>query len=327
MKTLLNILLGLLFALQGIAQVEKVALAEHFTNSRCSICASKNPALFSLLDNNPEVLHIAYHPSSPYSTCIFSLHNVAGNDGRANYYGVYGGTPRIVVDGTVYPPSTPLLSQEQLDAHLNKLADFSITIDHRYTEDDSVKAVVTVKRVSGSGMETMNLVAQLVENKIEYAAPNGETIHHNVFRNSLLQVPVSLANFGDSAVFTGKYATDPAWQQEEMVVVAFLQNEQDKSLLQAARSDFASPINSIAEEVDLAGLFFPNPVADRLNFSQALLRDYSKATLYTIYGKKISESDLRSSMAVQFLSPGTYVLVFHTNSGNTVFEKIVKGSR
>jgi len=79
------------------AQVQKNVVVEHFTNTRCGICASRNPGFFTNLNNNPDVIHLAIHPSSPYSSCVFNQHNSVDNDDRTNYYGIYGGTPRLVV--------------------------------------------------------------------------------------------------------------------------------------------------------------------------------------------------------------------------------------
>ena len=85
----------------NFAQVLQTVVVEHFTNTRCGICASRNPGLFNNLAANPKILHIAVHPSSPYSTCLLNQHNKVENDARTNFYGIYGGTPRIVINGTV----------------------------------------------------------------------------------------------------------------------------------------------------------------------------------------------------------------------------------
>lgn len=316
-----------LFLLQGFSQVEKKVIAEHFTNTRCSICASKNPAFFSLLDNNPDVLHIAYHPSSPYPTCIFSQHNVTGNDGRANFYGVYGGTPRVVLNGEVLAPSTPLLSQQQLDPFLDQLSDYSISIRHQKETGNLVAVEITVRKESGSGGANLTLTAQLAESTIAYAAPNGEAEHHNVYRTTLLETAVSISNAGDSVVVAENYTPHPEWQEGEMVVVVLLQDSQDKAIVQAGRSGFASPVSRVEESTVPAGSFYPNPVTDVLSFNQALLGEYTKAELYAVYGRKVLESDLRSGLDVRLLPPGAYFLVFHHKTGEVRTAKLLKSSR
>ena len=95
MKYIFTLLFATTIMFSSYSQVEKTVVVEHFTNTKCGICASKNPAFYDVLNDYPNVLHIAYHPSSPYSTCAFSMHNHAENDARANYYGVYGPTPQF----------------------------------------------------------------------------------------------------------------------------------------------------------------------------------------------------------------------------------------
>lgn len=67
----LSVLVLLLSGLTVFAQqVPKKVLVAHFTNTRCSVCASRNPGFFNNLDNqnNGDLIHIAYHPSRPYNS-------------------------------------------------------------------------------------------------------------------------------------------------------------------------------------------------------------------------------------------------------------------
>jgi hypothetical protein len=50
-------------------------------------------------------MHMAVHPSRPYASCVLSQHNPTENDDRAKYYGIFGGTPRVVVQGEAKPVS------------------------------------------------------------------------------------------------------------------------------------------------------------------------------------------------------------------------------
>ncbi|MCB9295389.1 MAG: hypothetical protein H6559_20035 [Lewinellaceae bacterium] len=46
-----------------------------------------------------DVHHIAYHPSVPYSSCIFYQANTEENSARASYYSIFS-TPRVFFNGT-----------------------------------------------------------------------------------------------------------------------------------------------------------------------------------------------------------------------------------
>lgn len=102
-KTLLLLFFGL--SSQLFSQVPGNILVEHFTNTKCSVCASRNPGFQANLNAHPAVKLLSIHPSAPYSTCLLSQQNTADNDARTNYYGVYGGTPRLVINGTVISAS------------------------------------------------------------------------------------------------------------------------------------------------------------------------------------------------------------------------------
>ena len=109
MKKQLTLALSVLLFFPIFAQVEQKVIIEHFTNTRCGTCANKNPAFYETLANYPQVLHVAYHPSSPYANCAFNQQNKEDNDARTHFYNIYGGTPRAVVQSDVIPTQNPLL--------------------------------------------------------------------------------------------------------------------------------------------------------------------------------------------------------------------------
>jgi len=200
MKKIITLLWILIPGLFLHAQVERAVVVEHFTNTRCGICGSKNPPFYQMLENYPDVIHIAYHPSSPYSNCLFSQHNPGENDARTNFYSIYGGTPRVVVNGNVVSPSTPLLPENVLLDEIGKTTDYSVSIEHSILPDESVRAQITLKQTGGKSAEDLKAYAVLTERLVEYAAPNGENLHHDVFRKVLLDIPVSLSGANDSIV-------------------------------------------------------------------------------------------------------------------------------
>ncbi len=130
MKKNFTLILLLLISIMTInAQVAKKVVVEHFTNTKCGICSSRNPGFYKNLKNFPDVLHLSIHPSSPYAACKLSQQNNPDNDDRTKYYNVYGGTPRLVIQGKVisanedYNSSTLFTSEEnQIDAkHIKNL--------------------------------------------------------------------------------------------------------------------------------------------------------------------------------------------------------------
>jgi len=121
MKRFYLSLVALLSFTYSEAQISQKVIAEHFTNTKCSVCASRNPGLIQNFVSNPDVLHISIHPSSPYATCIFNQHNKTENDDRTKYYGLYGSTPRLAINGNVQASSVNFGSSTLFTSYKGKL--------------------------------------------------------------------------------------------------------------------------------------------------------------------------------------------------------------
>ncbi|NQU35268.1 MAG: hypothetical protein HQ521_18735, partial [Bacteroidetes bacterium] len=185
MKKTFIVILGLIFSLSIMAQVEKKVIIEHFTNTKCSICASKNPALYQTLEDFPQVLHIAYHPSAPYASCIFSQHNPIQNDARAYFYDVYGGTPRAIIQGEVLLIQTPLVKDDDIESRLGLTSDFKVIMTNTQVSGIDYKVTIQIEKVSGDQEDEIFVYAGLAEKEISYNAPNGEDLHHDVYRKMI----------------------------------------------------------------------------------------------------------------------------------------------
>ena len=166
-------LFAFIFSQNMTAQVAKSVVVEHFTNTRCGICGFKNPQLFANLNNHPEVLHLATHPSSPYSNCVLYQHNPDENDARTNFYGVYGGTPRIVIQGEVMSSSTSYTDDELFTPYEGQTSPASINIQQSKTAE-TIEAFITVQTEELHNLGDLNLYVVVAEDTVFYEAPNGE---------------------------------------------------------------------------------------------------------------------------------------------------------
>ena len=138
----LYLLLFAILTICGISEAQSSAkryiLVEHFTNSRCSVCASRNPDLFAVIDDYPDdVHHISYHPPIPYLDCIFYQANPEGNSDRAGYYGV-NGTPVAYMLGEL-PTGSGLLERPALEAELGKASPIEIIVEEVGVVNRTVK--------------------------------------------------------------------------------------------------------------------------------------------------------------------------------------------
>jgi hypothetical protein len=300
----------------GQAQVEKTILVEHFTNSRCGVCANKNPGLYQNLGNNPNVLHIAFHPSSPYAACVFSQHNPVENDSRTNYYGIFGGTPWIVIQGEVQSSGTNFGNPELFDPFYGQTSAFSIFVKEYRFEEDNVQVEVTIKAFSSHSQEEALLFLGFAEDTVFYEAPNGEDLHHDVFRKALTGIEgdmISLPTAGDSITMMYNVSTDAVWNIDRMYTIAILQDPATKMHLQAGMTseiDYMDPsfIGSLdrpAEQLQI----FPNPASGNKITIQDALEDIF---LFTSAGKLLGQFEHKSgqhiTIDISSLRNGIYIL-------------------
>ena len=328
MKKIFFLLTILFAATQLWAQVNQTVILEHFTNSRCSVCAARNPAFYSLINDYPEVLHIAYHPSSPYSTCIFSQHNPAENDARTNYYGIYGGTPRVVVQGKVVAPQNPLLMASQIEDKLEQAADFIMYVEQMQSTDEEADVTIVVKRIGNNNPENLNLYAVIAEKEIAYNAPNGESLHHDVFRKVLIDTPVSIPNLGDSLVFNTNYTIDSEWVANQMYVAVMLQEESSKAVLQSAASELLSNPQSISDQQITVrnDLFMPNPAIHNIRLNNEFENLIIHVEIYDLRGQiLLAESDVEK-IDISGLNAGLYVIIARDTEGISYSTKLLKTS-
>jgi thiol-disulfide isomerase/thioredoxin len=329
MKQTFTLIIVLLIGFSLHAQVEKKTVVEHFTNTLCGICASKNPALHELLDDYPEVIRLTVHPSSPYSTCIFSQHNPEENDERTNFYGIYGGTPRVVVAGDVIPIQTPLLTVGQLEGAIGLMSDFSISIEHTAGNGDEVNVSITVERVSGTDNGENMLYVALAEKEIDYNAPNGETMHYGVFRKKLFDQTVSLFNPGESTMINETYVPDDEWEAGKIVVIAILQAD-DKTVLQSEESDFVSGGSAGIGKPAFTSednLFHPNPSSDYIQLLEVEEERFVKAEVYDLLGSRMVESSLNGPIDIRSFPEGLYFVILTDRNYRQYSTKVLKLGR
>jgi len=222
------------------AQVAKKTIVEHFTNTKCSICASRNPGFHTNLSANPAIQSISIHPSSPYATCFLSQQNTSDNNARTNYYGIFGGTPRLVINGSVIPTSQNY-SLASLFSPFVSQSNFIINIKQFAVGADSIRSEIVIKRIAlGAPTGTASLFAGLVEDTVFGNGGNGESQHYNVLRRALFspqgQVINLPMNVGDSIIFNRTENFDFVWNTSRMRTLAILQEEINKQVIQSELS-------------------------------------------------------------------------------------------
>lgn len=298
------------------AQVPKKVIVEHFTNTLCSICKSRNPGFYTNLRKQTGVIHLAIHPSSPYKDCAFNKHNVAENDARTNYYGVYGSTPRLVVQGAVVSNSADYNSASIFTPYLGKTSPASIRIAQTKFAKDSIRCKIVIKTEAAHSLGNLSLFVALAEDTIKYTSPNGETVHYDVFRKSLTGatgITVTLpAAVGDSVVIIKSSPANVAWNFSHIYTVAILQESGSKAVVQSESVPASS--NSIITDLSDACASDPGiqvfSTYSGMLIKQEHFTENAIISIYDISGKIIFSKQLESDhefLTLPGVSNGIYL--------------------
>ena len=267
-----NLLLILLLAASALAaqtSAKKYVLIEHFTNSNCSNCGSKNPAFYNLIDDYPnDIHHISIHPPIPYASCALYQANKTENSARAGFYNVFG-TPSVALNGELQPVSSPLLTQITLENYLEQTSPLWVQVSESGPANarTGIVKLHSLSAVPGSGYK---LYVALVEKTLNYQGGNSESVHHDVFRDMLTDIAgqdVTPAAAGQSVQFSFNYDVTP-WNDDEMYLLAWVQKSDNKEVLNSG-TRFDPALTGTADVAVRSVSIQPNPVTDRALYRSA----------------------------------------------------------
>lgn len=310
--------------------VPKAVVVEHFTNTRCGICSSRNPGFFANLENQVGVLHISIYPSAPYPSCLLHLHNSTESDARTQFYGIYGGTPRLVIQGAPISAGSNYSSPSIFEPHLLQTSPISINVLQSKVDNELI-INLEIKAEVDNDIGSAKLFIAAVEKLIDYNAPNGETEFPNVFRRTLngeaegemIDVP---STAGEVLERSYTVSADAEWDFADIYAMAILQSATDNSLIQADASDPSDniPLTSTQEANSLNFSLFPNPVHDLLKLEMAKVQQTS-VFLYNAQGALVKKQQFNghTNIAMEKLPTGVYWLHIKTKTG-TAIRKVVK---
>jgi len=309
---------------------KKYLLLEHFTNSNCGTCASRNPALFNLIGQAQyadDVHHIAIHPAVPYPQCVFYQANTVENAAWSSLYTIQG-TPIIALNGAKQNPSNPLLTETKLLTFLGQTSPLHVKVTESGPNNARLVNVKT-KALGEIPAGNYKIFVAIAEKTVNQLTPNGEAVHHNVFRKML--TAVSGDNFtapvlGGTADFNFQYSIPNGWNANEVYVLAFVKEVDTKQVLNSGtRFD---PVLSGATNLSLTTVrILPNPTADFARVE--LAGDVAQSVeLFAANGQRVSvtfeNQNNGISIPTDSLAPGIYfVKIIGEKSGYV--GKFVKG--
>lgn len=309
------LLLFLVLGLQTSAQVPMTNVVEHFTNTYCSICANRNPGFYGNVNNQSNTIYLSVHPSSPYVACLLSQQNKIDNDARTNYYGIFGATPRIVINGDPIDPNLNYSSPSIFTPYFGMTSPVEMRVEQFKYGNDSLLSLVTIKRVAVGGPASASLFLGLAEDTILYTGGNGEPKHYNVLRKAVLgaagQSITLPALPGDSVQLSGVSVRKSIWNFNRMLSIAILQDNTTKALIQSAKSTTAATIltTGLSENKQNSLRAYPVPSNGILYLDHVEQGDWQHE-LYDAMGRKVFEgmSSGTASFDFSLLPKGVYHL-------------------
>ncbi len=314
-KNLLLIIFLTAFS-NSFSQVPKRVIVEHFTNSKCSICANRNPGFYSNVFSQPDILHLSYYPSSPYAGCFFSMQNATENDARTNYYGVYGGTPRLVIEGVVIPNAANYSDTTIFSPFTGQTSPIEIHIKMSTVSTDSLKVSISIIAAAANSIGDAKLYSAIAEDTINYTGSNGEPVHYNVFHQALSGIAGQTFTIpsitGDSIVIEKTILINALWDENKLSAFAIVQSLTDKSVIQAQKnSTIVNDINmNVSSTKKNSFNIFPNPVAENIIISTGEMLP-AIVEIYDLAGKKILAYQLFSAkqiVDIRSINSGMYLI-------------------
>jgi hypothetical protein len=220
------------------SQVRKIVLLEEATNASCTPCAANNPTLQEFFESYyGGVISVRYHAWWPGVDPMYSL-NTADSENRINYYGI-NGVPNYLIDGTNHGvPGNGAAMYNQMLEGLALQSPVKIYIDAAVTSD-SVYGMVAIKAFDNVNQPNLRLRIAVIERMIVYGSPpgtNGEKIFPDVMRKMVPDgngTSIASISNGDSLTFNFSTPTDAQWKVDDLSVVAFLQSDASKEVIQS----------------------------------------------------------------------------------------------
>jgi hypothetical protein len=262
---------------------KKYPLIEHYTNTRCGSCGASNPGFYTKVSSklNKNVNHVSYHPSFPYSSCVLYKANTSENDARANYNAAQF-TPSYVLNGKGGVQGVGTMTEAILTTETSKTSPLEIKVK----EVSGVAGWTANIKLKGYGaFNALNyvLMVALCEKKLDYAAPNGEKVHYDVFRKMVSNVNgntiLAMPTIGKESEFNLNYTLDPTWNANEMYILAWVVDVATKEVINSG-TKFTSVVGTNDLLQDETVNVFPNPAQDLLTVD--LSKSTVKATSYQV---------------------------------------------
>ncbi|HYV92490.1 MAG TPA: T9SS type A sorting domain-containing protein [Chitinophagales bacterium] len=288
------------------AQAQRLILVEEFTQASCPPCGQQNPGFNALLNNNTEkVRSLKYQVSWPGYDPM-NLQNPSQVAVRVSYYGV-NAVPWGFVDGSSiandcgYWLGAPVcLSQSDINAEYAIPSSFSMSVSYYLSNgNDSIYVILNIKALASvSGLFKARIA--VVEKEIDFSTEpgtNGETVFENVMKRMLpgtlgTVLPATMDSGYTTTILTS-WKLANIYDINQLAVIAFIQNDADKAIYQAA---YSGSVVGIASPETSAMKLYPNPVdGEAVVQVSGIVSNQTKLEVVDVLGQVIYSAGAKSN--------------------------------
>jgi len=219
----------------------RMILVEEATNTGCPPCALYNPDFQAyIMDHLSEVIPVVYHWYYPSDQDPFYLTDVNMNMTRVGYYNI-NGVPAGVVNGSSISNILPNTVETKVATYRNQTSPITITIDEQ-RNGQNVNFTVNVTSDNDIVSKKLRVVAVEFSHNYDVApGSNGEKEFYWLARKMFPSAAGTDLNVtaGETFTYTNSFTIptgDNGWNADQMYIVAFVQDDSNKEILQAKSS-------------------------------------------------------------------------------------------
>ncbi|WP_198145072.1 Ig-like domain-containing protein [Microscilla marina] len=328
-----------------IGERNRVALLEHFTNSSNAAANTENDFINTFTEGRtPEVVNIQYHTKFPGDDPLNNDNNAAPS-ARALYYGL-AVTPRTALDGSTRDSVFSLYGQDDYSRRTLEAAPFSINLDFSGSTPTSLSVQATINALNTVERPLIVQVA-VIEREIAGVGSTG-LVFKNVVKKMLPSAAGTLIDWTagkTSEVISQRWELANVYDNQQIGVVVFVQDDETKEVYQAAIGDPSSllrtnggnqsnddkQVTGIADDQKHDFVVYPNPAVTQVYVGYKSL-SFTEHTPYIVYdqlGKVVASGTVVQGkqgvvIDTRQWSEGAYYVELTSSDGTSLKSKLVK---
>ena len=278
-------------------------LIEIATGTWCVYCPGASLAVEDFYANEQQVAVIKYHNQDDFANAASdyrnTFYNVPGFP-TANFDGgnpVIGGNPTQ----SMYPEYLP-----KYTARDSKLALFTLALDVTKNSDMSYDVTVNASKIYPYAGSNLILHLALTESHIPEAWQTMSEVN-NALREMIPDHLGTVITFSENDFFTTSHNIEinPQYQVQNVELVAFIQDNSTKEVLQVAKTILFSTGTGENAKLTKQLSVSPNPASDRITLHSSSPMD--QYTILDINGRTISENVLMSGSTIETIDVSNLV--------------------